>query len=310
MNWINQFYELFYPLDINKRDKNKAQQLKRKNWPVSLFKYRAVDDYSFKNLEEGTIWLSEPSDFNDPFDSYFDWNIIEIFDDLLVWGDRQTAEIYINSQYPHLSRPAKRQKIKEFMRDKPLMRQKLMNMQQELKQKNQENLDRYRKDAKIGSFSERLDSLPMWAHYANNHKGFCLEYDLHSMPDIISDNFYPILYTNERPKFTSLIKKVLHGFDQVNPDHMLIAPFIKSIDWNYEKEWRYILDNPATKGGMVLNIGPPKTVYLGNKIKEEDAKKISKLCKDKHINLAHMVLSQTRFGMIPVYSNQTKFRNS
>jgi hypothetical protein len=34
-----------------------------------------------------------------------------------------------------------------------------------------------RNNIKITCFSEELFSMPMWSHYANNHKGFCIEYD-------------------------------------------------------------------------------------------------------------------------------------
>ena len=51
-----------------------------------------------------------------------------------------------------------------------------------------------------------------------------------------------------------------------------------------KKKWRYILDNPSLKKGMIRKIGWPKTVYLDNKIKE-NAKEIAALCKNKHINL-------------------------
>ena len=62
-----------------------------------MFGQCAADDCSLKNLEENTLVLPESSNFNDPFDCYFDWNINEIFDDSLVCSDRETAQLYINS---------------------------------------------------------------------------------------------------------------------------------------------------------------------------------------------------------------------
>ena len=49
----------------------------------------------------------------------------------------------------------------------------------------------------------------MWAYYADNHRGLCMEYDLHSLPDEINENIYPILYTEQHPEYTSLITDIL-----------------------------------------------------------------------------------------------------
>lgn len=71
------------------------------------------------------------------------------------------------------------------------------------------NTQRSCNTAKVCSFFECLDSLPMWAYYADNHRGLCMEYDLHSLPDEINENIYPILYTEQRPEYTSLITDIL-----------------------------------------------------------------------------------------------------
>ncbi|ENH6782026.1 DUF2971 domain-containing protein [Vibrio parahaemolyticus] len=42
---------------------------KKKNIPTSLFKYRAINEYSLNNLENETLWLTSADKFNDPYDS-------------------------------------------------------------------------------------------------------------------------------------------------------------------------------------------------------------------------------------------------
>lgn len=41
----------------------------KKNIPTSLFKYRAINEYSLSNLENETLWLTSADKFNDPYDS-------------------------------------------------------------------------------------------------------------------------------------------------------------------------------------------------------------------------------------------------
>lgn len=72
---------------------------------------------------------------------------------------------------------------------------------------------------KICCFSERRDSIPMWAYYAKSHTGVCLEYDTTLLEDKdILNAIAPINYENKR-----------------NTEYV---HFNKSIEWKHEKEWR------------------------------------------------------------------------
>lgn len=51
--------------------------------------------------------------------------------------------------------------------------------------------------------SNNIDYLPMWAYYTNNHKGFCIEYEI-----IKKDCIHEVLYEPERIKVASLIFQV------------------------------------------------------------------------------------------------------
>lgn len=125
-----------------------------------------------------------------------------------------------------------------------------------------------------------------------------MKYDIHPFPDEIRENIYPILNTNERPESTKLIKRVMRDFKDANPDHLLQATFVKSLDFSTEEKWRYILDNPTVKGDKPLKAGYPKTIYPGHRIREDDVGTIEKLYKNKNINLLRMVLSSAKFGMV------------
>lgn len=68
MNWIEQFTEMIFPLNSEKLNIEGAFFLKNDHLPNSIFKYREVNKNSLKNLEDDTIWLADPSNFNDPYD--------------------------------------------------------------------------------------------------------------------------------------------------------------------------------------------------------------------------------------------------
>ena len=42
-----------------------------------------------------------------------------------------------------------------------------------------EFIENFKKETlRISCFSSRLDSIVMWSHYASNHTGYCVEYNL------------------------------------------------------------------------------------------------------------------------------------
>src|SRR5262249_27057848 len=65
----------------------------------------------------------------------------------------------------------------------------------------------------------------MWGHYADHHRGVCLEFDAHS-PDF--RKAIEVDYSAEYPKY-SLAERT-----DISPFHS------KSADWSYEQEYRLI----------------------------------------------------------------------
>ena len=85
------------------------------------------------------------------------------------------------------------------------------------------------------SLSARNDDMLMWAHYADGHRGLCLEL---TMP--VNNDLHRITYSKTRPVF---------HFDDLSKQWQNQARFERSIieilttkayDWAYENEWRCI----------------------------------------------------------------------
>ena len=52
----------------------------------------------------------------------------------------------------------------------------------------------------------------MWAHYANNHKGMCVEYELLQISEQLKFSPIPVIYTDERVSLNSLISEDLRRY--------------------------------------------------------------------------------------------------
>lgn len=104
--------------------------------------------------------------------------------------------------------------------------------------------------------SETHDNTLMWSHYANNHEGICVEYDLKLLqndPLKICNHLFPVLYCDTRlitPNIQSLInshcelkKDIDEGnvYEGSEPLNNILPMFLtKGTVWAYEQEWRII----------------------------------------------------------------------
>ena len=131
---------------------------------------------------------------------------------------------------------------------------------------------------RICSFTTRKDSLLFWSHYADSHKGFCVEFDATKMP--ISCAF-KVQYENKYPEVV---------YPSSNDATGLTPALVKSEVWKYEEEFRTIFvpwaeTQPANDGeSLILRGNEIKNVYLGSNIDENKKKLIFDLVKHGDFN--------------------------
>lgn len=313
MSWIDQFVEMLFPLDARRLNIEGAFLLKHQHLPPSIFKYRSVTDHTLKNLDEDTVWLADPRSLNDPYDCAHSTDLDRMSCDLLCSMPPDLAAMLSPEKFPsevlaQLSKSTdpegflidtmfsgeptkKRERIKEEMRDL------LHTLHEDMVRAHSETL----KGAfKLCSFSERLDSTLMWAHYADYHKGFCIEYDVRAFPpsDYRSRFLYPVIYTDRLYDATPhYMKGVEH--ETFNNLHLNLAGLSKSIDWKYEQEWRLLFANGVLKEAQAYPMGKPKAVYLGSHIESGNQERVLAICTRRDIPVKKMRHSSSMFLMEP-----------
>ena len=120
-------------------------------------------------------------------------------------------------------------------------------------------------------------NMPMWAHYANNHKGYCVSYKT-AENFMISSFAFPIQYLDARVDITDYLvrfvdymmreknKNIVSGEKVILIDDLtLVLVFqlldnIKGTDWSYEKEFRISL--PKTHPERYIELKPYQ-IYIG-----------------------------------------------
>lgn len=140
-------------------------------------------------------------------------------------------------------------------------------------------IDDFSSFSRVSSLTaNEVNSMPMWAHYANNHTGFCVSYDMKKNIELSSCTF-PVQYTDQRIDITSLMESQVQniikekeiqsaqGKKRILIDDLtlvFITSFfcnIKHVSWSYEKEFR--CSTGANAPGMPFIPATPKEIHIG-----------------------------------------------
>lgn len=151
--------------------------------------------------------------------------------------------------------------------------------------------------------------LPMWAHYSNNHQGFCVAYDMKNPNNQnLCGCTFPIQYTDQRLDITTFMKKYAsmiseeidkqntQGIKQVKINDLSLIYVeqllsnIKHITWQYEKEFRCTMG--AIAKGMPYVDAIPKAIYIGMKCDEKHRKELIVIAKELSIPIYLMCFNE------------------
>lgn len=298
------------------------------NIPSKLYKYRRANEYAVNDLKNDEIVCNKPIDFNDPFDSllYFDIKSLEQYIEdgsrnhngiLNQWKlikkrvlelnmsleslDPKTCQIVLSSE----------DEIKKYFHSAEF-EQNLQELKNQCRYELGSMVTSLRQHSYIGCFTEINDCPLMWGHYADSHKGFCLEYDLSSNP-FYRENFnsnadchkhlYPVLYSIERycAKEFALqqVSRIMGGNQPLSDILFWFKAYTsKAINWEYEKEWRIIIIpqniEDTTKERYFLPL-KSTAIYYGLRFEEqpEDVRStIRELAKGKGLRQYKMELKE------------------
>lgn len=196
-----------------------AVALLHKNKPDSLFRYRRLDEErEFENIERQQVWLSQPLDFNDkdPFDSSFNiWHqdfilpkaapqeTINRFPQI-VRDNLSESEVAEFSRFPDI--PDERFRVlfrkaypEESIEIGNMVMEAIRKASETFRAKHVQKLEEFTKqNLSVCCFCETSDLTSMWTHYADSHRGCCIEFDVRRqfIPDAVG-YLFPVIYKDE-----------------------------------------------------------------------------------------------------------------
>jgi len=330
---------------------------KNDHFPKSLFRFFKPTSDNIIDIKKQRLWMSPPANFNDPFDcrtgydvnSYEKHTLLKHIKDMGCVDVKHSQDGFTTDEFDRLLRATTAynynwlSKVEEY---DTVLRELLENKKKAFnhiiydvikKSRNEVNIkiEKLRnvniRVACFSAFNRREgfdDIIHMWSHYTDNHKGFCVEYDMSPLSEpislslenheyyenqsqymderikvVIRGGLFPVIYTASR---VNIPKTKLHKikFDEINGmqhnsdiDSILYKTYIvKSAKWNYEKEWRIILD------GDVCNyydnrIPFPyiKRVFLGCKMTTKTMDTMIEIAEELGVEVVMMIMDNKKF---------------
>jgi hypothetical protein len=204
--------------------------------PPELYRYRAPSDLKSGEAEDGSpsrfeqflttdqVWASNPTQFNDPYDCRQTYDFAaspEEWEKRVDHGIVGALAGYLGAagklpRYSDQLETLRADLKKEAKYNDPAVQAGMGNLVQEF-------LDK----ARVLCLCETQTNPRLWAHYADGHRGFCLEFDTSMKPF----HAYRVRYTQDYPKL---------GIN-ATPDQCLRTFLLtKSELWKDEEEWRCV----------------------------------------------------------------------
>lgn len=310
---------------------------------MKIYKYTSLESAVYI-LKSGGVALSNPKDFNDPNDCSFvqdnedkakidklvtDYFVYKIVSELVSLNkirlNKSSKSIltglqkeinamkWLLEKNPYFNRVPGFNLIAKMIGSKSKDLDVLVvKAKKEFQEKIDEAVNNAKENALISCFSKRNNSILMWSHYANSHKGVCIEYE---RPDSI--DFKDVTYQQERP-YIKMYKAVSHAIaldilgkketDDETAIHLketLDPFFIKSTDWSYEDEVRCLYSKNKLNDSIeydgkryILNMGFPTAIYIGCKTAGDELDHLYRLAENRGIPVYFMKKSEDTFDVV------------
>lgn len=231
-----------------------------------LWKYRDDSAFTESIFKDHAFWFSNPQSFNDPFDC----NLSEVSS-----YSKEAIAQFLNENLSKVAL-AKYKAYPENLTD------------EDVKESLASAKDKTFANVGILCLSKKNDSMLMWSHYTNSHKGLVIELDP------TQDLFLFQVYFS------------INYVDSYEPTNFLISPRLcvdqvvstKSRCWAYEEEVRVM--SAKHRGKIKFNPKIIKRVIFGCKSEADFIARIRALCSTpelQHVTFAQKKLAYAKFAL-------------
>jgi hypothetical protein len=222
-----------------------------------LYKYGRLNEHSEVLFTTPTVWFSPPAGLNDPFECR-PWLTFEGTESEIVASLTRT----LKRRHPEFTdADTQTQALAMFhgLSDTPDWEKTRRGM-----------IAKFSESIGLYCLSRANDSILMWSHYAQDHRGYCLQFE--------ATDFTPVFGRAQEVRYVGDLP-VVNVFDPPRDqvDQIFLTKFA---GWSYEEEWR-LIDHGRGPG---LCEYPPellKSVIFGLRMPSADRAKIGTWLKQR-----------------------------
>jgi len=211
-------------------------------------------------LYDGLIFPAAPETFNDPYDcdlvledTFIDTRairglILEKLTELFPLSEKEELSLRNTANFE--------KELKTIIWKRYKIGVNVNGIIKTMMESAQTTMCRAREELRVACFSKTNQSILMWSHYAQNHQGFCIEYDFNGWE--CKKFLHPVHYVKNRHYVTGDFS------DSLNPslgNAIIDAALYKSSEWSYEKEWRIVIPKMDMQG-ICFNFANTTPVFL------------------------------------------------
>lgn len=263
--------------------------------------YKYADQNGIAILQNMTVKASKASEFNDPFELSPRIDPAQFTRDRIrraLQAKKRIERLYLNLRAKGLvgnKREFKREYRRKLPEQVEAVCAELPRNVEDVRKRFAEEFSRH---WRILCVSRVFDSILMWSHYADKHKGLVVEFDM-THPKLAGwskHSCFPVDYEDQKAEFI---------FDSSSPEQfvksLLAVARTKSPEWHYEQEVRFILPAPDD-GGVLYRIEPTaiRKVILGARASSAFVQQTREVLDQpllSHIMLERASLSETEFKL-------------
>lgn len=235
------------------------------DFPFIVYKYRNWStDFHKSVLLKNQLFLAKPSDFNDPYDCRIPTNYYLLEDNEIDSFAYEAIKVH----KPDLIRA---KDLNAIIHEKNEIKKRLSDRDKFQAANERLEFEGFDKYTGVLSLSARWNSLLMWAHYADCHKGYCI-------------GFYEECLRNSRLFGRGGMVQYDKKYPEITPDpthlnfmkEVFTKTHTKSVEWEYEEEYRIVTTSYPNHLNRLITI--PQNciaeVVLGISISDKDKKEI------------------------------------
>jgi hypothetical protein len=235
---------------------------------MKVYKYKPFNTYTADLLTDSDLYFSDPASFNDPLE--VEWNIVQDLDllgaiEVLTKLNEKTRridniEFWLNDRRQTAEYGTESDIEEGELEACDCGRAVTARFESQVLMQIKADLSETILDYGVLSLSGRWDSPLMWSHYADAHRGICIEYTCDEEMDP-----KPQTVHYDRPKQVGLsdIRRAIVESSQSAVDLIInTCYFTKAKDWGYEEEIRLLGPRGGRRGEYYMK---NTAVYFGSR---------------------------------------------